>query len=63
MQYHFVVLFFEVSDPRRVTSFIKMKLNRSLNTTNGLLANGKMESSFVTTRFGLFCGHHQVTIQ
>jgi hypothetical protein len=30
---------------------IKMKWNRSLNTTNGLLA--KMESSYVTTCFGL----------
>ena len=30
---------------------IKMKRNRSLNTTNGLLA--KMESSYVTTCFGL----------
>ena len=39
---------------------IKMKRNRSLNTTNGLLA--KMESSYVTTCFGLFGGHHQVTI-
>jgi len=29
----------------------KMKWNRSLNTTNGLLA--KMESSYVTTCFGL----------
>jgi len=28
-----------------------MKWNRSLNTTNGLLA--KMESSYVTTCFGL----------
>jgi len=28
-----------------------MKWNRSLNTTNGLLA--KMESSYVTTGFGL----------
>jgi hypothetical protein len=31
---------------------IKMKWNRSRNTTNGLLA--KMESSYVTTHFGLF---------
>jgi len=30
---------------------IKMKRNRSLNTPNGLLA--KMESSYVTTCFGL----------
>jgi len=35
-----------------VTNIIKMKRNRSLNTTNGLLA--KMESSYVTTCFGLF---------
>jgi len=33
-------------------SWHKMKRNRSLNTTNGLLA--KMESSYVTTCFGLF---------
>jgi hypothetical protein len=39
---------------------IKIKRNRSLNTTNGLLT--KMESSYVTTCFGLFCGHRQVTI-
>jgi len=38
---------------------IKMKWNRSLNTTSGLLA--KMESSYVTTCFGLF-GHCQVTV-
>jgi len=34
-----------------VTNILKMKQNRSLNTTNGLLAN--MESSYVTTCFGL----------
>jgi hypothetical protein len=33
------------------SNIIKMKRNRSLNTTNGLIA--KMESSYVTTCFGL----------
>jgi len=33
------------------TDLIKMKWIRSLNTTNGLVA--KMESSYVTTCFGL----------
>jgi len=61
------------SDPRKIrlsvpgplktkknySRVIKMKRNRSLNTTNGLLA--KMESSYVTTCFGLFCGHRQVS--
>jgi hypothetical protein len=43
---------FEVRHPPLcVTNIIKMKRNRSLNTTNGLLA--KMESSYVTTCFGL----------
>jgi len=43
-----------------MANIIKMKRNRSLNTTNGLLA--KMESRYATTCFGLHCGHRQVTI-
>jgi hypothetical protein len=39
------------TSPLHVTNTIKMKRFRSLNTTNGLLA--KMESSYVTTCFGL----------
>jgi len=34
-----------------ISDIIKMKRNRSQNTTNGLLP--KMESSYVTTCFGL----------
>ena len=40
-----------VGDSNGGIIIIKMKRNRSLNTTNGLLA--KMESSYVTTCFGL----------
>jgi len=39
------------TSPLCVTNIIKMKRNSSLNTTDGLLA--KMESSYVTTCFGL----------
>jgi len=39
------------TSPLCVTNIIQLKRNRSLNTTNGLLA--KMESSYVTTCFGL----------
>jgi hypothetical protein len=42
-------VFFNVS--KVIYSIIKMKRNRSLNKTNGLLA--KMKSSYVTTCFGL----------
>ena len=41
-----------ITNHNQATRIIKMKWNRSLNTTNGLLA--KMESSYVTTRFSLF---------
>ena len=46
-----VGLFWGETSPLCVTNIIKMKRNRSLNTTNGLLA--KMESTYVTTCFGL----------
>jgi hypothetical protein len=49
LAYWFVQLY--VIDLSRTTKSLKMKRNRSLNTTNCLLS--KMESTYVTTCFGL----------
>ena len=46
-----VILLWGETSPLCVTNIIKIKRNRSLNTANGLLA--KMESTYVTTCFGL----------